>query len=174
MTAPFGIDFYAAIDKFEVLEELGEAKYVVSPPKPHPSFDTFIVQATPTLGVVWVKALSPIISDDAYGNLTIQAMEKLHKQLSMRYGPGELTDFLMYDSIWSEPRDWASGLAANERSYFYSWENSKISNLPDDILTIYLGAIGVGGGDTRVSLEYLSPKGPEAEAELQVIHSDLL
>lgn len=122
MTAPFGIKMYSHLDELDVLGEFDDAKYIVTPPKPHPNFETYLVQATPNLGVVWIKAVSPLICNDAYGNLTIQAMERIRGQLELRYGPGELTDYLMFDSIWSEPRDWSNAVEANERVYSFTWE----------------------------------------------------
>jgi hypothetical protein len=131
MTSPFGIEVHLPD---------------VTPPKPHPGFETYIVQASPSIGVFWVKAITPIIENDAYGNGVRQLKDELHAQLSKRYGPGKSTDQLMMGSIWDEPRDWIQSLNANERTCFVLWERLGSGQLPDDIENIFLGVTGNGIG----------------------------
>lgn len=174
MTTPFGIEFFSAADQLEILNDLGQGKFLVSPPKPHPSFDTYAVQATPKLGVVWIKAITPTIPNDAYGNQIRQAFNALKSQLAMRYGEAPTTDFLMTGSIWDEPRDWTQGLAANERSFYVIWDRPKSDGLPEKLSSVYLGASGIDSSSANVCIEYASSKMMDAEAEIEVMLSDLL
>lgn len=173
MTAPFGIEFYSSVDNLEVVQDIGQGKYFVSAPKAHPSFDRYIVQATPRLGVVWIKAVTPTIGNDAYGTQVRQAHGDLSTQLQKRYGPGKLTDFLMSGSIWDDARYWTQGVSANERHFFTIWEKPN-AQLPEDLNSIYLGASGFGGDETGLSIEYASARFDEAAAEVRDMLSDLL
>lgn len=174
MTAPFGIELFSAADQLEILNDLGQGKFMVSPPKPHPSFDAYVVQATPKLGVVWIKAITPTILNDAYGNQIRQTVNALKSQLVMRYGEAPTTDFLMTGSIWDEPRDWAQALAANERSYYVIWDRPNARGLPEDLSSVYLGASGIDGNSANICIEYASSKMSDAEAEIEMMLSDLL
>lgn len=173
MTAPFGIEFYSPAEELEILQDVGQGKFFVSAPKIHPAFERYIVQATPRLGVVWIKAISPTFESDAYGTRIRQAQGDLSAQLQKRYGPGKTTDFLMAGSIWDEARDWVQGLSANERHYFTTWEKPG-AQLPEDLSNVFLGASGSGGGDTTLAIEYSSARLDEAEAEIRDMLSDLL
>jgi hypothetical protein len=174
MTAPFGIELHSPVDQLEIVRDLGQGKYSVTPPKPHPSFEMYVVQATPGMGVFWIKAISATVENDAYGTQTRGLQEKVHGQLSKRYGPGVFTDRLTYGSIWNEPRDWTQGLTANERFHFVIWERPKSPELPDDIQSIYLGATGYGSDQAGVCIEYSSVRMKDAEEELEELLSDLL
>jgi len=173
MTAPFGIEFFSKVDALEVLQDVGQGKFFVTAPKPHPAFERYLVQATPRLGVVWIKAISPILENDAYGTRVRQAQDDLRTQLEKRYGAGKMTDFLMSGSIWDEPRYWTQSLSANERYYCTMWERPG-SQVPDDLKNVYMGASGYGNDQTSFSIEYASSKSDEAEEEIRDMLSDLL
>lgn len=173
MTAPFGIEFYSAVADLQILKDVGQGKFFVSAPKAHPSFEQYVVQATPRLGVVWIKAIAPVLDNDAYGTRVRQAQADLRIQLEKRYGPGKTTDFLMTGSIWDEDRYWTQGLGANERHYFTTWEKPS-AQLPEDLTNVYLGANGFGNDETSFSIEYSSAKLGEAEDEIRDMLSDLL
>jgi len=174
MSAPFGIAFYSPLSELTVLEELGQGAYAVQAPTPHPLFDTYLVRATPSLGVVWVKGLAPLIENDNFGTATCSAVDRLAEQLAHRYGRAKKMDMLLDGSIWNEPQDWMNGLNHRERFYSYLWEKAAVRELPEDLDTIYVGATPHEGYAAGVVLEYASPKLPLAEAELERQMADLL
>ena len=67
-------------ESLTVLEELDEHKYVVEAPTPHPSFETYAVQATPSYGVVWVKGIGRTFANDAHGSMVQNEYERLQRQ----------------------------------------------------------------------------------------------
>lgn len=174
MTAPFGIEFHSPVEGLEVVRDLGQGKYFVKPPKLHPSFESYVVQATPSVGVCWIKGISATMSNDAYGSQARQLHDTLRAQLEKRYGTGAYTDQLLSGSIWDDARYWTQALTANERHCFVSWERPLARLLPDDVESIFLGVSGLSSDDTSVCLEYSSVKMKQAEAELQDMLSDLL
>lgn len=174
MSAPFGIAFYAPLTELTVVREIGQGAYAVEAPTPHPLFGSYLVRATPTLGIVWVKGLGPEIENDNFGNATTAAVDRLAEQLVQRYGKAKNTDFLIQGSIWSDPQDWMSALEHNERYYSYSWERPAAPLLPDDLENIFIGAVPTGAHGAQVVLEYASRKLPEAEAELERQMAELL
>ncbi|GEM72676.1 hypothetical protein SAQ01S_24420 [Sphingomonas aquatilis NBRC 16722] len=174
MTAPFGIEFHTPVENLEIVRELGQGKYFVTPPKLHPSFESYVVQATPSVGICWIKGISPAMSNDAFGAQARQLHGTLRSQLEKRYSTGAYTDRLLSGSIWDEPRYWTQGLTANERHCYVIWERPAARQLPDDVDSIFLGVNGLSSDDTSVSLEYASVRMKQAEAELQDMLSDLL
>jgi hypothetical protein len=137
MTAPFGIDFFSSMENMEIVNDYGQGKFAVVPPKAHPAFDTYIVQATPGIGIFWIKGITPVIDNDAYGTRANAVKGELVAQLSNRYGHGVAVDKLSYGSIWEQPSEWMRSLFYNERSCFNSWKCPENPAIPDDIDNIF-------------------------------------
>lgn len=174
MSAPFGIAFHSSIASLQVLQDLGQGIYVVQPDAPHPLFDVYAVQATPSLGVVWVKGITPCIENDNFGTATRAAVDRLADQLAQKYGPPEKMDMLLEGSIWNEPQDWMNSLNDRERVYSYSWEPEKVTQLPEDLECIFLGAVPHEGNAASIVLEYSSRRKEQADKDLEREMADLL
>lgn len=173
-SSPFGIEIGSPLSGLSILEELGQGKYMVQPPKPHPTFETFLVQASDNYGVVWIKGIGPEIPNDSYGNSVKAVVDKLQAQLEGRYGPAAKTDVIFPDALFDEPRDWAMALIEKERLYFCHWEKPDAASMPDDLKVIYLGASAVDGSTTNVVLEYASHNLDAAEMEMDDANAELL
>jgi hypothetical protein len=174
MMAPFGIQFYSELASLEVTGDLGLNKYQVQAPSPHPLFQTYIVQATPTLGVVWIKGMSDPKAVDIFGNSLRMEVDRVAQQLAGKYGPGRKTDMLLHGSFWEGAQYWMNALADQQRLYFYLWEAKGHSAFPDGLATIFLGATGYNPAEGAVTLEYASNRMEEAERETEAGMSDLL
>ena len=174
MTSPFGIPFFSDVHNLPILNEFGQNKFAVEAPTPHPLFQTYVVQATPALGVVWVKGLSEARMVDIYGNALRTEVDRVAQQLSGKYGHGAKTDLLMSGSFWEGPQYWMNSLADQQRLYFYLWDAKGRASLPEDLMNIYLGATGYSGSEGAVTLEYSSNRMDEAERETEIGMSDVL
>jgi hypothetical protein len=174
MTAPFGIEMYSPLGGLEIVATYPDSKFKVTPPKPHPSFAEYIVQATDALGVVWIKGISLEKPSDSYGNAIKAEVDRVGEQLRLRYGTPNKIDLLMQGSMWNEPQYWMNGLLASERYYSFHWEKNAQSNLPEDLKTDYVGATAVSTSSATISIEYASPKMGDAESEIDKNLSDLL
>jgi hypothetical protein len=173
MTAPFGIEFGIATDQLKILQAMDQGISVIEPAKPHPLLEKYIIQATPLLGVVWIKGIGPNIENDIFGTATKTAVDRLADQVSQKYGRGKKTDLLLDGSIWTEPQEWMHGLDSNQRLYNYVWDR-KIQNLPDDIENIFVGAVPQPINEASVVIEYSSVKLVAAQRELDKLMADLL
>lgn len=174
LTAPFGIEFGVNIENLNILSELDEGKYVVDPPSKHPMFSTYVVQATPKHGVVWLKALSDEIPNDSFGTATSAAVDKIAGQLANKYGTGKKTNILFHGALWDSPEYWMNSLEANERQYNFVWEKPRSSGLPGDLSTIFVSAIAFNSFEGGVIIEYASSKFEEAAEEFDKSQSDFL
>ena len=173
MSAPFGIDLFIDVANLEIIENLGQGKFRVAAPKPHPAFNDYFVEATDGLGVVWIKANSLVSNIDAFGHALTAPTDKIADQIKLKYGQPQKTDFLMPGSIWEGAQYWLSGLEAKERFYSYVWDRQGVSTLPNDIDTISVGAAAYGGGEGAVAVEYASAKMHLAEKERDAKLADL-
>ena len=172
-SAPFGIEMGSPVSNLDVVQDLGHGKYYVNPPKLHPQFATYIVEASPTYGVVWVKGIGPELLNDSYGNSVRAAVDKVSAQLATRYGVGSKNDIAYPDGLWTEEsRDWT--VLQGERFYSYIWQRPDATGLPDDLVAIYIGAGAVDANTTNVVIEYSSINLEAAERELESGLADLL
>jgi hypothetical protein len=174
MTAPFGIEFFSDLSSLNVLQDFGQGKYSVSAPKPHPLLDTYVVQATPASGIVWIKATAPVKQIDAFGNALRADVDRIAQQLTQRYGGSRKTDLLFTGALWNEPQYWMNALEDGQRIYAFVWERKGQATLPDDLDTVYVGAAAYGGGTGATTVEYSSSRMAEAEREIEAGLSDLL
>ena len=140
MTAPFGIEFFSDLSRYEVIDDLVDSKFRIKAPSPHPMFDDYIVQYTDLLGVVWIKGIGPYNAIDIFGNSLRSNVDRAADQLSMKYGKYEKTDFLITGSMWDEPQYWMNALEDGQRHYCFMWTRKSCPSLPDDIESIYVGA----------------------------------
>lgn len=172
-TSPFGIRFFSPVSDYTVVDQLQQGKAEIAPPNAHPLFTHYYVQASRDLGVVWIKAISDPIANDRFGHALTSLVDRISSQLSQKYGEGDKMDFLFEGSIWNEPQDWSGGLEAKERFYNYNWSYPESKELPDDIASIFVGAIVIDGNGYAV-IEYSSSRLQEAEAEAERAQSALL
>lgn len=173
MSAPFGIEIGSSLSELQVLKEMDRQLYFVEAPRPHPSFETYLVQATPQLGVVWVKGLGYTIENDAFGTRVRNVHDEITGQLAKRYGAPEAVDWIVDGALWTEPRDWVMSLTQSERFFFSKWERPR-ALLPDDLATVFLGLGTQGSDNSWIVLEYASIHSEAADAALQDDLSDLL
>lgn len=171
MSAPFGIELGSPTSELEVLESFGGGRFVIAPPRPHPAFETYVVESSDRLGVVWVKAIGFTMDNDAYGNGVQLRHEELRGQLSKRYGSPEMVDWIVSEALWKDSREWVMSLTQNERFYYARWERPSI---PSDLESVYLGVGTDGNFASWLVLEYASAHMKEVEAARQDDLADLL
>jgi hypothetical protein len=173
MSAPFGIAIHQNLPDDRKVSDLGQWKFEVSPPTPHPAFADYYAEDSSSFGVVWLKGVSAQFSNDTYGNAVRTAVESLSSQLASRYGQPRKVDLLFQGSIWTEARDWTASLFQKERSYFHIWEQGKAS-LPEDLKTIFLGVVAYSHDDIAMIIEYASTRYDDAQQEADADLANLL
>ena len=105
-------------------KKLGNDIYEITVPKPHSLFNLYIVRISPTKGLYWLKAISKDISTSVYGTELVSEFDDLEKKLKKVYGENKRLDFLQYESIWNEPKDWMMALMKKERTLIAYWDKS--------------------------------------------------
>jgi hypothetical protein len=114
--------------KLEKLDAPGMYK-LVTVPRPHPDFESYILQIGPTTGLCFVKGVGTDVATSVYGSELKSRFQKVRDQLVAVYGKLQETDMLLQGSIWDEPRDWMAGLLKKERLLFGKWHRDVGSSL---------------------------------------------
>jgi hypothetical protein len=122
-------------------------------PSPYPAFEAYILIFSPTEGLLKVAAVGKDIEDDAFGTVTTMKFHELVEALAHTYGPAtKVYDFLRSGSIWTEPRDWMSGVHHNDRTLRAFWDTNTSSHVMS--ITLDTAAVDRSTGHLRLSYEF--------------------
>lgn len=167
---PFGIDMGMSLDDLAVVcgsppREIAPGFYAVTPPTPHPSFDAYVVQVSPSYGVHFIKAIGTRVETSAYGEGIRIAFEDAVTALEKTYGKGEILDYLLKDSTWSREHDWMMSLVKKERILLAFWQERKNDSYPGNIASIGVMATADSTVSGFVVIEYYSRDNDAAQDE---------
>ena len=147
-------------------------------PKPHPAFESYIVQISPTTGLSAVKGIGKNIKTSVYGLDIRNAFEDMNKALCSKYGQGKTIDRLRYGSIWNEPKDFTMSLVTKERLLVSLWGtiNGKIysKHLPNNISKMSLSTKMTKRNVGYIILSYLFDNEIDVENELDAKNNQSL
>jgi hypothetical protein len=175
-SGPFGLWMGMTADDFSLpLEEVSLCKFwAPEVPKPHSAFSRYLVLITPSFGLSWIKAVGPDISTSTYGIELRSAFDSMETKLTKTYGKSEISDFLIHDSVWSEPREWMQGLLNLERVLMAEWSRDTGATLAHSLASV---ALVVGATDTStayIAIEYSFENAADGEAEMAAMEDDAL
>ena len=124
------------------------------PPRPHPSFENYVLKILPTAGVCQVRAIGVTIRSSSHGVEIQRTFNDLTTMVSDTYGEYQEVDFLLPGSIWDEPEDWMMALRQNERQLQAVWDQDKGSTLSNGISSIILGTSALSSSQGYLILQY--------------------
>ena len=132
----FGINQGEKIENLEVVEDLGNFLYQVTPPIPVSGFSAYVVMATPESGACMVRALGDTFERDGFGENIRSRFATLAEILDGKYGKGHTVDILRSGALWKDPDEWVMAIRQNERVFQAEWTiNSEENGIGDIILT---------------------------------------
>jgi len=119
---PFGLYEGMPLKDIEIVEDLGDSFYEITPPDPSTEFGQYYILLNKDLGLCKVIAIK-IEETNVYGTNVKSEYNKFKEMLTSNYGEPETDyDFLLTDSIWDEPKDWLMSLEKKERILFSMWK----------------------------------------------------
>ena len=151
---PFGVTMGSPISKYRSCEKSEQAGWYTcnTLPRSHASFELYLIQAHPKLGVCFVKGIGKDINRDPRGVRTRAEIEKLATQLEQTYGPHtRIRDVLSPRSDLRGVDDWTQAVEDDERTYSYDWTGG---NYPHDIDSIHVFASATDGQTGYVVAEF--------------------
>lgn len=143
-------------------------------PKKHSAFQYYYLQITPVQGLSWVKAIGNPVPTNPYGSELKSAFETMRGKLENIYGRPENIDFLMYDSIWNEPRDWMQAISNGERRLAAQWDSKKGNGLPSELESIFLYVAAEDTYTGYIAIEYAFTNQEASEKEIGMLEDDAL
>jgi hypothetical protein len=138
--APFGVTMGSPISKYPSCEKTEQAGWFKCEtlPRSHASFEMYIIQAHPTVGVCFVKGIGKDLNRDPRGLKTRAEIEKLVGQLEQTYGrQTRIRDTLSSRSELKAEDDWMAGVKEEERIFSYDWSRG---NYPNNVASIHVFA----------------------------------
>lgn len=145
---PFG--FTAALSRTQIESMVGEllqsapsGTYLYATkrvPKPHPSFESFVLLIAPNSGLCQVRAVGIDVQTSSHGLDLHQAFDVMQTALTNIYGPAKVVDQLLPGSIWNDPQDWMMALKKKERILQGHWQAQGSTTLRNAVKDIYLEA----------------------------------
>lgn len=143
--APFGVTMGSPISKYKSCEKAQQAGWYTcnTLPKSHASFELYIIQAHPKLGVCFVKGLGKDMNHDPRGVRTRAEIERLADQIAQTYGKHtRIRDVLSSRSELKDANQWTLAVEEEERTFSYDWIGG---GYPNDIDSIHVFANATDG-----------------------------
>ncbi len=170
VAGPFGLEQGMRLSQLGAkAEQVAPDKYkLLTVPKPHSAFESYIVQVGQTAGLCWIKAVGKNISTNSYGFKIKTAYTEMKEKLVSNYGePSTDIDQLLPGSIWNEPNDWTMGLVKKERYLFAVWERKKGAKLPSELKPVGVFATGLRSDTAYIQVEYTFSNEDACDGEIK-------
>lgn len=166
-SGPFGLKMGMSLEQISnEYELLSHGIYrLLSVPKPHSEFESYIVRVSPTYGLYWIKAIGKTIVTSSHGIELRLTFDRMIEKLQVSYGKVSIKDFLLPGSIWSDSNDFMMGLTQKERNLYALWDKTNLSD-KNDLMTVFLGATAVDRNSGYIALEYSFNNESVAESDL--------
>ena len=121
------------------LSHIDDDRYLVVPPKSHPSFGQYVVWLNEHQGLYYIKATGTTIKSSDYGTELKREFHNVLAPLEKKYGKFTLIDTIAPDFVLSDQQYWMYALRNGARTYQAHWEapdnNPKYNNIEE----IWLG-----------------------------------
>ncbi len=121
------------------LSLIDDDRYLVIPPKSHPSFGQYVVWLNEHQGLYYIKATGTTIKSSDYGTELKREFHNVLVPLEKKYGKFTLIDTIAPDFVLSDQQYWMYALRNGARTYQAHWEapdnNPKYNNIEE----IWLG-----------------------------------
>jgi hypothetical protein len=174
LVAPFGIRMGLKKEQLHVKKELAPLTFgLVDVPKPHPDFETYVVEISPNSGVCFVKAISKDVVTSVYGTELKIKFGELRSQIETVYGKSNLMEMLRSGSIWRESNEYMMGLLKKERILAASWESKSGASMKAGLAQAFLGASALSQEKGYFSLEYYFDNQSQCETEIKAKKSSV-
>jgi hypothetical protein len=165
---PFGLEMGMTIQQIGGNpQQVAPGKYKTTVvPKPHSSFESYVLEVGPHSGLCWIKGIGKNVSTSQFGVELHGAFDELKGKLDQVYGTSKVADYLLPGSMWTEPQYWMMGLLKKDRSLVAFWNASSGAKLPEGLKVVALMTSPINTNTGFVSVEYAFTNEKACDAEL--------
>ena len=176
-SGPFGFSFGTDISKVEgakLLEGKTALYSVASPPKPHPDFESVVLEAYPGVGICIIRGIGRDLEGDGAGVQIRTKVDSLAEALATKYGKPKKNDVCSGSEISCQEQFWVMNMTNGERWYGHSWETANAVMKQNGIGEITLAARAADIQTTYPVLEFLSANKAQCAAAAKASAADAL
>lgn len=155
---PFGFDIEKNLVDYpsvEFTKQEEKSWYIAkNVPTPNKLMELYVVRATESSGICFIKGVSKTIKTSKYGTELNTQYENVRSSLVEKYKPNykeKKTNFLQSGSLWDESQYYMMGLLKKDRFKFSKFTARDQTNQIQDIF-ILQSALGTESG--YISIEY--------------------
>lgn len=123
-------------------------------PKPHSTFSSYELRATPTQGICWIKGVGAPQENDGYGMLSQVLTKSLAGQVAETYGPHTSFNNGRTDETWVRAGAWMMAVMRGDLLYQFVWDQDDGYGPKNRVtrIRIYLDPLGASTG--RIMAEF--------------------
>ena len=163
----FGVDMGASLSKFEGAEDIGNGNYVISVPRPHSEFESYVVVLSEATGVCMVRGIGKNHNNDRTGANVRRAFKTLETALNSRYGAGDHVNWLQPRALWDGAHEWVMSIRQNERVFGTGWTTEGGAELPEEFLAINMQVRALSSDSSYIVLQYRFSNFDECDREIK-------
>lgn len=163
----FGIEMGVSLSELEGAEDIGNGNYVISVPRPHSEFESYVVVLSETTGVCMVRGIGKNHNNDRTGINVRTAFDTLEAALKKTYGAGEQTNWLQPRALWDGAHEWVMSIRQNERLFGTDWTVTDGAELPEEIKAITMQIRAVSSDTSYIVLQYRFSNFEECDREIK-------
>lgn len=161
---PFGFEQGALPADYGCVKSKSEGVYTCDAPKPHPAFETYVVQAEEAVGICWVKGIGLTIATSGSGTSLRSKAEEIAGQIASTYGKyTDTSNTVTIGSIWDKYEDWTMASLKQELIYFFQWKLTGAKQL-NNVETIFVSAKASGKNEGYPIVEFAFTNEAKCEA----------
>ncbi|MEX6158873.1 hypothetical protein JI723_13845 [Providencia manganoxydans] len=161
-------------EKLDPIEDSPNLYIIKNTPKRNPSFDTFGLVVSPTVGLCQIRAIGKPSKNNSYGVPIRDEFDSLNESLVSLYGKNNKIDKLLPGSIWKQPQEWMTALALKERILASEWAKPSEEMKKVNLSSIILQARGEGRTEGYLFLQYSFDNEKECFNEIENMNKSSL
>jgi hypothetical protein len=166
---PFGISMGTPVSELKDCSPVLPGKWVCAQvPRPHSTFGKYVIQAHPSTGVCWIKALTSEVSSNDFGIQLRSKFDEIASELNEVYGEVKDTSFIMPGSTWHEPKYWMMALLKGDRHLARIWNKGPKTPLKNNLKRVGIIASASSTSSGAISIEYTFENGAECDKAIKV------
>jgi hypothetical protein len=165
---PFGLRQGMSVEELgAAATPIGDGMYkLTSVPKPHPGFEFYVAQVSPSTGVCYVKGVGKQVRTTGTGAELRSRFTAIRNEIGTAYGRYRSVDMLLSGSMWVGPHDWMAALAERQRLFFAQWNTETRATLRPHLTTVFVAANAKTSEAGYVLVEYYFDNEPGCQQEI--------
>lgn len=163
----FGVEMGTSLSELKDAVDIGNGNYVISVPRPHSEFESYVVVLSEATGVCMVRGIGKNHSNDRTGSGVRGAFKTIETALNSNYGEGKQSNWLQPRALWDGAHEWVMSIRQNERLFGTDWTTEGGAEFPEEILAITMQVRAISSDVSYIVLQYRFSNFEECDREIK-------